>query len=257
MQWAGIDLAWGSVNTTAAVMLEFKEGSLVVSSWADDLTDNSSICSWLAGQDRQEGLVIGIDAPLVVSNFVGERPCETTLRRCFGRYEAGPLPANRTLFKNDVRGERLVQHLARYGITRGGSYLPRQQNVRTCYEVFPHTAHVALFHLVKTLKYKAGTGRTRETRLLAYEQLIEYIANVNLGGSPLMPPSWLRVPHELRGARLKRFEDTVDALVCAFTAAYLWWWGNGERCRIVGDANGEHIVVPITPELARCLDRVV
>ncbi len=254
MQWAGIDLAWGDVNTSAAVMLEIIANELVVSDFADNLTDDDSVCSWLAQCDHHDGLYVGIDAPLVVSNAIGERACETMMRRCFGRYEAGPLPANRSLFKNNVRGERIARRLNVLGIPLGGIAAPQQSHVRACFEVFPHASHVGLFSLSKTLKYKAGKGRTVDSRMNAYRELIHHLSQLQLGDFGLAAPSWLHVPYNLRGAGLKRFEDLLDALVCAFTVAYLWQWGIGDRCRILGDAWGEHIVAPVTQEIARCLD---
>ncbi len=256
MQWAGIDLAWGRVNTSAAVMLEIRDGQLVVTHHANALTNDESVCAWLANCEKGDGLYVGVDAPLVVRNYTGERSCESMMRRCFGHFEAGPLPANRTLFNDYVRGEQLIKMFNEMGITFGGDHGPRAQHVRSCYEVFPHAAHIGLFEINKTLKYKAGKGRSRESRMTAYAELVENITELSLDEYSLAPPPWLQVPYCLRGAELKRFEDLVDALICAFTVAYLWQWGTEERCRIIGDACGEHIVAPVTKSIAECLDQL-
>ncbi len=117
MRFVGIDLAWGAKNTTGAVTLKLDapEGlqtRLVVDDWADALLTDEDILNFVRRSDTGTGIVLGIDAPLDVPNLTGERPVEAMLRRCFGKYQAGAHPANRTRFRNDVRGERLAARLA-------------------------------------------------------------------------------------------------------------------------------------------------
>jgi predicted RNase H-like nuclease len=62
------------------------------------------------------------------------------------------------------------------------------------------------------------------------------------------------VATEGSGAALDRAEDELDAHLCAYVAAHLWAHGHA-RNRIVGDTETGYIVVPVTEELADCLDR--
>ena len=90
MRFIGLDLAWGSKNTTGAVALEWHdaEGSgppaLSVIRHADNLLTDDEIVDFVRESDDDRGIVVGIDAPLDVPNESGERPVEATLRRCFG-----------------------------------------------------------------------------------------------------------------------------------------------------------------------------
>ena len=84
----------------------------------ETLGDDDAIVAWVRRWDAEagaEGLLLGVDAPLLVPNETGKRPCETELGRRFAKFQAGAHPANRTIFGDDVRGERLVARLAGSG----------------------------------------------------------------------------------------------------------------------------------------------
>lgn len=255
VQFVGIDLAWGSKNTTAAVALEYHDGALKCMADADALLTDDQIVQFLSAADAGHGLIVGIDAPLVVPNLTGERPVEAILRRCFARYAAGAHPANRTLFANDPRGERIARRLLTdLGVENRFDLRPRDPAVRCAIEVFPHPAHVALFGLSRTLKYKARVGRNYESRRVEYDKLVGLLHSLQSHTPALTPPQWLASPGSLRASGLKRYEDRLDALTCAYVAAYFWYWGNGERCRVIGSLDTGYIVTPISPQMRECLD---
>lgn len=260
MRFVGIDLAWGAKNTTGAVALKLEAAEsvpvrLVVEEWADALLTDDDILDFAHLGDTGEGIILGVDAPLDVPNLAGERPVESLLRRCFGKYQAGAHPANRQRFGNDVRGERLTARLeAEQNIRNGYDFAAGDAKARVCLEVFPHPAHVVLFGLSRTLKYKAKSGRDTASRMAAYAQLVEGITELAENDPALVTPTWLRVPDDKQGAALKRYEDLLDALICAYVAAYYWRWGNGERCMVIGDKANGYIISPITPELRACIE---
>ena len=135
------------------------------------LGDDDAILSWIARWDAEagaDGLLIGVDAPLLVPNETGKRPCEAEIGRRFARFQAGAHPANRHIFGDDVRGERLVARLAGRGIVHDPYLIqPGKAGVRQVMEVFPHPAHIVLFGLARTLKYKAKPGRDYPSRWAA------------------------------------------------------------------------------------------
>ena len=55
------------------------------------------------------------------------------------------------------------------------------------------------------------------------------------------------------GVELDRWEEELDAHVCACVAVYHWTHGSA-RCRVVTDAESGDIVAPVTDEMAWCLD---
>jgi predicted RNase H-like nuclease len=156
----------GNRNRTAAIALCSAASGLEYLAHADNLTDNESIADFVGACDNDGGLVVAVDAPTCVPNETGRRPCEAILSRCMRAYNAGPHPANRTLLSNpdgNIRGETLVALL---GERLGIAHTPHLvgESPRAVFEAFPHPAHVALFDLAKTLKYKKKTGRHRASR---------------------------------------------------------------------------------------------
>ncbi len=62
-------------------------------------------------ETSREGCIVAIDAPTLVPNETGRRPAEAECQRLFGRYQAGPHPANRSRYKGDIRGEIIAREL--------------------------------------------------------------------------------------------------------------------------------------------------
>ncbi len=86
--------------------------------------------------------MVGIDAPLIVTNPTGNRPCEAALNRDFRGFEAGTHPSNtgKPEFANGTRGARLAAAMDL-------DLDPHSPRPRRALEVYPHAASVALFRL--------------------------------------------------------------------------------------------------------------
>lgn len=250
----GLDLAWGRKNTSGGCVLH-QQGSApaTVSEVCEALGDDDEILSWISRWNETaggQGLLLGVDAPLWVPNETGKRPCETELGRRFARFQAGAHPANRRIFGGDVRGERLVQRLAEIGITHDPLLpAPRMEQVRQVMEVFPHPAHVVLFRLARTLKYKAKPGRNYPSRWAALNEYSRHLRALTQHDPPLrLPMDWPRAQAEgLTGSALKRYEDGLDALTCAYVV-YWYWWHGLSGADVIGDMDTGYIVVPRYPE---------
>ncbi|MBC7805011.1 MAG: DUF429 domain-containing protein [Akkermansiaceae bacterium] len=259
MRYIGIDLAWGSRNSTAVVALRSAATGVEYFAHADALTDNESIADFIGACDDGGGILVAVDAPTLVPNDAGRRPCEAILSRCMRSYEAGPHPANRTLLSDangDVRGETLVTLLAdRFEIIHTPNFVG--DTSRAVFEAFPHPAHIALFDLPRTLKYKKKPGRDRASRDAEFRRYAALLAGLVGADPPLLaaPESmpWLwRDPSEfVSEAALKRHEDLLDALTCAYIAVYHDRW-QGERSVVVGDLKSGYIVTPATEIMKSC-----
>ncbi|KUI37624.1 GTP pyrophosphokinase [Mycobacterium sp. IS-1496] len=207
MYFVGIDLAWGERSPTGLAVAD-SGGRLVHLSAA---TTDTDIVARLAPYTAGECL-LAIDAPLVVTNASGNRPCEAALNRDFRAFEAGCHPSNTShpWFATGSRGARLARALGRPAV-----------------EVYPHAATVALFGLPKTLKYKQKPGRDvaqLRGELLRLMSLVESLVGAD-------PPLDVRHHAEWKGLRdavgtatrksqLRRAEDPVDAVVCAYVALF-------------------------------------
>jgi predicted RNase H-like nuclease len=218
-------------------MLEWREDGLAEVEPTQLVHTDEEICRAIAEQDVGNTLVIAVDAPLVVPNLAGERPVEGEMRRRFARYHALCHPANRRLLGEPPRGERLCALLAERLNVQVAPAPPVRQACRVAFEVYPHAAMVRLFRLPRILEYKARSGRG-----LAYrrEQMQRYVGLLRQLPVPKLGlPDWLsEVPETPAG--LKRFEDRLDALFCAWLAARAWCYG-GE---VLGEAHTGTIWLP-------------
>ena len=250
----GLDLAWSNRNPSGGAVIRGHELVAVTG----DLGDDDAIFAFATRHLAGDGpAVVAVDAPLRVPNATGSRACDNALSAVWRRFEAGALPANRRLLARagQVRGELLVAGLARCCRVTEAASVPRHHPGRIVCEVYPHPAQVSLFGLDKTLKYKGRRGRTLEERLAAFRRYHHGLPDLVGADPPLVGDigSLLAVdPATLRGKRLKGHEDALDAVTCAYVAAYLWQHGPS-RTRVYGDLAGGHILVPVTPAMARRL----
>ena len=243
MNFVGIDLAWGENAATGLAVLD-GDGNLVHLSRA---TDDDSIVVALEAFVSGD-CVVGIDAPLVVVNESGSRPCEAALNRDFARFEAGAHPANtgRPEFSGVPRGARLAVRL-------GLDLDPASSATRRALEVYPHPALVALFRLGRTLKYKQRASRpfaTLQAESLRLASLLEGLARAELPLQLTRNPEWTALVAAIAGAgrksELRRAEDQLDAVVCAYVAMLAA--RRPEAISMYGDLATGYIVTPTLPD---------
>jgi predicted RNase H-like nuclease len=242
MRFVGLDLAWGEKNSTGVAVIDSDGRLLHVGAVQDDAGIEAAVEPYVS-----DDCLVAIDAPLIVRNPVGARPCETALNRDFHRFEAGAHPANteNPAFKNP-RGARIATALSL-------DMDPASSSARRAIEVYPHPASVVLFGLEKTLKYKKGLFETRQHELLQLMTLIEGLDKATPRLRVNHNVSWVelrkRVAAANRPVQLDRDEDPVDAVVCAYVALY--WYHRPEDVTVYGDFATGYIVTPsLPPDLA-------
>jgi predicted RNase H-like nuclease len=215
------------------------------------LGDDGAIVEYVARWAGAKPAIVAVDAPLWVPNVTGRRRCEAELAAVFGRYQAGPHPANRQrlAFGGVVRGESIVTRLASLGFAHRAE-VSAGEPVRQVVEVFPHPAMVAIFGLERTLKYKAKPNRSGDLRLGEWRRYQAYLDGLATADPPLDGQADLTAQDvaALRGRRLKDYEDRVDALMCAYIALYAFRWG-AARCRTFGTLEDGYIFTPVPDAL--------
>ena len=243
----GVDLAWQTDknhsgiavlhgNTNGATLFPLPTGTVftlldVVDRVVNNSTDNT---------------VVAIDAPLIIKNTAGQRPCENLIGKKFARYHAAAYPANLTRYPNSGSVE-----VARTLEQKGFSHTPnpasdQYKGGRWFFEVYPHAAQIVLFHLDKIIKYKKGRVEDKRAGL---EILRHNIRTKFMQGKPPLhynePLEELLTRNlaELRGRMLKDYEDILDALVCAYLAFFYWRWG-GEKNELIGNLETGYIINP-------------
>lgn len=252
----GIDLAWSNRNPSGCAVIR-KERLVAHTA---DLVSKHDILHFVE-EHLPEGAaaIIGIDAPLRVPNKSGSRPCDRSLSAEWRAFQAGALPANRRLLARGdpptVRGEAIVELLVERLRFSETVPIPRRADDRIVCEIFPHPAHVSLFGLETSLKYKARRKRTYEERwneFARYQQLLRGLRKAKpalKGTRKLLTKVDVRA---LRGKALKAYEDTLDAITCAYVANYLWHHGP-RYTRVYGNVEEGHILVPLTKEMIKRL----
>jgi predicted RNase H-like nuclease len=246
MYFVGVDLAWAGRNPTGVAVVD-SDGALVS---VGAVRADDEILAALHPYVRGDCLV-AFDAPLVVNNPTGQRPAETALNRDFRRFEAGTHPCNtgKPEFANGARGGRLARALDL-------DMDPRSPAPRRAIEVYPHAATVALFRLERTFKYKAKPGRSVDRLKSELLLLMDGVERLAQAPTPLrvgQHDGWSELRRAVltaqRKSELRRAEDPVDAVVCAYVALY------AQRCpagvTIYGDFATGYIVTPsLPPDLA-------
>ncbi|GAY18141.1 DUF429 domain-containing protein [Mycobacterium sp. shizuoka-1] len=217
MYFVGLDLAWGLRNPTGVAVVDDTGTLRHVAAAGDDADILDQVAPYVAGP-----CVVAIDAPLVVVNATGTRPGENLLNRDFRRFEAGAYPANTGLswFADGGRGARLCRALDL-------DLDPRSSSPRKALEVFPHAAAVVLFGLERTLKYKHKPGRDFAHLQTELRRLVGLIEDLRSAAPALhvgAQPSWRALAESVRTAtrkaELRRAEDPIDAVLCAYVALF-------------------------------------
>ena len=238
MHFVGLDLAWGEKNNTGIAVVDSDGRLLHVGAGHDDESIEATVEPYVS-----DDCLVAIDAPLIVRNPTGARPCETGLNRDFHSFEAGAHPANteNPAFKRP-RGARIADALTL-------DMNPASTSTRRAIEVYPHPATIALFGLEKTLKYKRGTFEARKHELLHLMTLIEGLDKASPRLRVNHNVSWVelrkRVEAATRPVQIDRDEDPVDAVMCAYVA--LFSYHRPQDVTLYGDFATGYIVTPTLP----------
>lgn len=238
MQFIGIDLGWRS-QPSGLCCLQWQNNELKLVD-LDRKEAIADIFTWIDHQVKPDApAIVAVDAPTIIPNVTGTRLPDKLTHKYFGKYHAGCYPANQSL--------AFAQRTINFGLeleARGFAHAPQiepQKLGRYQIEVFPHPAIVHLFNLNRILKYKKGRLGDRRIELT---KLLNYILTI----LPTLQPSWRQCgsfPQEIPNTTttLKALEDKLDSLICAYVAAYWWYWGT-ERSIVLGDRTTGYIVVP-------------
>jgi predicted RNase H-like nuclease len=245
--FVGIDFAWQGERNASGIAIAQGEGpqaSVVeVISGVRGLNDVVPIIQRFATANT----VIAIDAPLIIRNATGRRPCESEISHRFGARHASTHSSNLKLYPDPTTHE-LVRRLESAGFHHHVG-CERQESGRWFFEVYPHPAHIILFELESIIKYKGKSRRPRSLRMTEFAKLHSLLVSLQHTEPALVTGAAMSLYtadlETLRERQLKDHEDALDAWFCAYLALHAWYWGL-ERNEIVGDFDTGYIVLPTT-----------
>jgi pyridoxamine 5'-phosphate oxidase len=236
MRFVGVDLGWSSGATGLCLLV--LDGAVLSLGRLERVRSHAEALHWIDAVVDAQPALVAVDAPLIIGNLTGARPCERELSRAFRAFDAGCHPANlqRPFAQATVAFSR---ELLKRGFRHGLKMEPRQPG-RYQIEVFPHPASIQLFGLREIFKYKKGPATERAVELERFrETLLQALPQMN-------PPVLLSGLPPLTRRNQKTLEDQLDALLCAYVGAHWWFWGR-ERNLVFGDEQQGYIIVPQPP----------
>ena len=248
----GSDLAWGKLDGgepagSGCAELVWKNGCLELTRLCS-LGRVEKIVDWI--EDEPGDWVVAIDAPLRITNPKGSREAEKQVRKRYKKFSVGAYPSNtnRPQFKEHYQGRQILQQLE----ARKGTLVEKREHLKggpLFFETYPHPAMVELFWLDGIIRYKSGKKRhvccQRKGQQRLADKIGEHFCEAPKGPqlrrSKLLDNLLRKPDEELHGKALKAREDLLDAVVCAYIAA---WVAEGLPWHPLGEEKEGVIVVP-------------
>lgn len=236
-RFLGVDLAWSegrdgrSPNESGLAVLDLA-GRVLDAGWTRGIAETAE---WIESRAGTESALLFVDAPLVVSNPTGQRPCERQVGQRYGRWKVSANTTN--LHSPRLAGVALRERLEDAGWRYSDGFAGPPTDGPVISECYPYTTLVGVVELgydVERPRYKRKppplpTAEWRPMRAKTCDKLIR---------------------------QLLRLEKVDPPLLCAWTAA-LWARHKQTRCQILGQQGlgpgGPYatIVAPTRPEQRR------
>jgi predicted RNase H-like nuclease len=198
-------------------------------------TDHPITADWTTAVDRAAQKVDcalqvwAIDQPLCVANKSGCRPVEGDLARALmADFDCGAHSSNLTnpCWTPDARIWDLQRTLAANEFCHNPMAIPGAERGRHYFECYPHPALLGLFDVDRILKYKV-----RHRDRSAWQQLLKLLRGL---ASAELPISNVGSFVASGLAQNRDNENKLDAIICAYVAAY-WWKLGTRRSTMIGD----------------------
>ena len=245
----GIDLAWSEGNCSGCAELVYEDGELVLNR-LNLICETDDIVKWIAPE--RGNWTVAIDAPLVVCRDRGSRDADRAVSSRYVTKHAGARPASRRSLAQyglEPRGPELVNALAALAKRPNAAFVEDTDGIdgpRVVFETYPHPATIELFCRGCIIKYKTGDVATRQAGQTGLvKEIRQHLggkgAELPLGRNKVLD-NLLREPNpKLKTTALKAREDKLDALLCAYVAA---WAAAGERIEGFGTPGDGVILLP-------------
>lgn len=240
-RFLGLDLAWAPRNTSGGAVVELSEdgGARLVSSTS--LRTHEEILTWIARNRGRGGCILAINAPLIVENTGGRRPCDELLHDHFGAYHVDEYHVNTV---NASHPRTIGRALMRMGFDPN-PMAEGDRVVETCNQA----AQVLLFGGERPVRMKNGPVGSRKDAVERFRDLLwERLGDAmpHLEETPALDALLEADLPNCNGSRVGELEERLEATLSAYTAAYLGMRGP-ESCAFLGDLSTGYVLLPTTP----------
>jgi predicted RNase H-like nuclease len=249
MRYLGIDLAWGEgsqakpANRSGTVALE-PTGEIADACWTVGL---DATIDWIQSHATGDTLLF-VDAPLVITNASGPRLADRQTGQRYGRWWVSANSVNTG--SPCQAGVHLRERLESLGWCYSDGRDGPPSHGQIVSECYPYTTIVgvpALGYDDKRPAYKRASkgmpaAKAWPIRTAACDELIRRIAGLTSSDPPVdiasHPQTRMLIEEASppRPREYKQREDLLDAVICAWTAAYWHRYGLA-RCQLLGMPN--------------------
>lgn len=236
--YMGLDLGWTPRDSSGGVVLEPTEDGGVIVVSAESLRSHEDTLRWITRNRGRAVCTLAVNAPIIVENLSGARPCDRQLLEHFSRFRIDEY-ANNTVSASHPR--TMGRALMRMGFDPN----PQTEGDRII-ETHTQAAQVLLFGVDRPVRLKAGPIGARKE---AVARLREMITERLYDGRPMLDDSealsQMMDAHlpDLNGTRLGELEERLEALLAGYVAAYLGQNGTAS-CAFLGDMDRGYILLP-------------
>ncbi|MFI5297245.1 MAG: DUF429 domain-containing protein [Polyangiales bacterium] len=238
--FSGFDSAWGGRQCGAAChLLMERDGALRLDleTWRADVTWRNAF-ERLRAPAESSLHVIAIDQPLVVPNVTGSRPVDVGLARALMRnYAVGAHSANTTnpCFAPAAGIWKMLSKLNEDGYQQDPLAVARRDDGKFYFECYPNAALVGWLDFLPRYKF-------RHRNADAWTQVVDLLRGLATSDSLPVENIMGALPTDF--SHSKKNEDMVDAIIAAYTAAFLWRHGLTES-QVIGDFATGYMVTPV------------
>ena len=104
---------------------------------------------------------------------------------------------------------------------------------------------VVLFNLNKILQYKSKPSRNHDFLCKMFKLYQFHLKNLEKTKPPIKIPKEIlnKKVEELKGKKLKNYEDLLDSIFCAYIGYYSWV--NPDKCAVFGSMKEGYILTPV------------
>ena len=214
-----------------------EDGLKLVSSCS--LRAHEDILSWIARNRGRDGVTLAVNAPIIVDNMGGQRPCDAQLHEHFSRHQVDEYQVN---LVNASHPRTIGRALMRMGFDPD----PSAEGDRVV-ETYNQATQVLLFGVERPVRLKVGPVGARKDAVARYRENIDamltdaYPSMIDSAALDELIEADLELQRQPRGVS----EERLEAVLCAYTAAYLNIRGP-EDCAFLGDLERGYVLLPTT-----------